>query len=63
VLRHLGTVDAAIRINRSSRACTGCGGIFDADVDAAENILRMGISSTGGLPGMAYESNRTSGRK
>ncbi len=58
-----GTVDAASRINRSRFVCTNCGSIFDADVNAAKNILKLSISSTGGLPGMACESSRTTGRK
>ena len=43
--------------------CTNCGSIFDADVNAAKNILKLGISPTGGLPGMACESSQTIGRK
>lgn len=58
-----GTVDAASRISRSNFVCTGCGSIFDADVNAAKNILRLGISPTGGLPEMARESSQTIGRK
>jgi putative transposase len=58
-----GTVDAASRISRSRFVCTSCGSIFDADVNAAKNILKLGISPTGGLPGMACESSRTTGRK
>jgi hypothetical protein len=56
-------LDAASRISRSRFVCTSCGSIFDADVNAAKNILRLGISPTGGLPGMACESSRTTGRK
>jgi transposase len=40
-----------------------CGSIFDADVNAAKNILKPGISPTGGLPGMACESSQNTGRK
>ena len=58
-----GTVDAASRISRSRFVCTNCGSIFDADVNAAKNILKLGISPTGGLPGMACELSRTTGRK
>jgi putative transposase len=58
-----GTVDTASRISRSRFVCTNCGSIFDADVNAAKNILKLGISPTGGLPGMACESSRTTGRK
>ncbi|MBN8990568.1 MAG: transposase [Rhizobiales bacterium] len=46
-----GTVDAASRISRSRFVSTNCGSIFDADVNAAKNILKLGISPTGGLPG------------
>jgi putative transposase len=58
-----GTVDAASRISRSRFVCTNCGSIFDADLNAAKNILKLGISPTGGLPGMACESSQTTGRK
>jgi putative transposase len=58
-----GTVDAESRISRSRFVCTNCGSIFDADVNAAKNILKLGISPTGGLPGMACESSRSVGRK
>jgi putative transposase len=54
--------DAASRISRSRFVCTNCGSIFDADVNAAKNILSLGISPTGGLPGMACESSPTTGR-
>jgi transposase len=37
--------------------------MFDADVNAAKNILAIGIGPTGGLPGMACESSRTTGRR
>lgn len=57
------TVDAASRISRSRFVCTNCGSIFDADVNAAKNILKLGISPTGGLPGMACESSQSIGRK
>jgi putative transposase len=58
-----GTVDAASRISRSRFVCTNCGSIFDADVNAAKNILKLGISPTGGLPGIACESSQSTGRK
>jgi putative transposase len=58
-----GIVDAKSRISRSRFVCTNCGSIFDADVNAAKNILKLGVSPTGGLPGMACESSRTTGRK
>jgi putative transposase len=58
-----GTVDAASRISRSNFVCTGCGSIFDADVNAARNIFRIGCSPTGGPPGMACESSQNIGRK
>jgi len=57
------TVDAASRISRSRFVCTNCGTMFDADVNAAKNILAIGISPTGGLPGMACGSSRITGRK
>jgi transposase len=56
-------VDAASRISRSRFVCTNCGSIFDADVNAAKNILKLGISPTGRLPGMACESSQATGRK
>jgi hypothetical protein len=31
--------------------CAACGGDFDADVNAARNIIVIGTSPTGGLPG------------
>jgi putative transposase len=58
-----GSVDAESRISRSRFVCINCGSIFDADVNAAKNILKLGISSTGGLPGMACGSSQTIGRK
>jgi putative transposase len=58
-----GIVDAASRISRSRFVCTNCGSIFDADVNAAKIILKLGISQTGGLPGMACESSQSIGRK
>ena len=58
-----GTVDAESRISRSRFVCTNCGSIFDADVNAVKNILKLGISPTGGLPGMACESSQSTGRK
>ncbi|MGY3494389.1 RNA-guided endonuclease InsQ/TnpB family protein [Bradyrhizobium sp. USDA 4502] len=56
-------VDAASRISRSHFVCTNCGAMSDADINAARNILALGINSTGGPPGMACESSRTTGRK
>ena len=58
-----GTVNAESRISRSRFVCTNCGSIFDADVNAAKNILKLGINPTGGLLGMACESSRDIGRK
>jgi transposase len=43
--------------------CTNCGSIFDADVNAAKNILKRGISPTGGLSGIACETSQTTGGK
>jgi transposase len=37
--------------------------IADADVNAAQNILRRGLNLTGGPPGMACGSSRAGGRK
>jgi len=54
---------AESRISRSRFVCTNCGSIFGADVIAAKNILKQGISPTGGLPGMAPESSQTTDRK
>ncbi|MBR0684398.1 hypothetical protein JQ594_00575 [Bradyrhizobium manausense] len=51
------------RISRSHFVCTDCGMMFDVDVTAAKNILSIGISPTGGLPGIACGSSRTAGRK
>ena len=51
--------------NRQSQAeflCLECSHAENADVNAAKNILDIGLK-TGGLPGMACESNRISGRK
>jgi putative transposase len=56
-------VDATSRISRSRFVCTNCGTMFDADVNAARNILAICIGPTGGLPGLACESSRTTGRK
>lgn len=58
-----GVVDAEARITRARYVCSACGGDFDADVNAARNILARGINSTGGLPGMACGSSQTTGRK
>lgn len=41
----------ASRINRSNFVRTGCGSIFDAHVNAAKNILRLGANPTGRLSG------------
>ena len=51
--------------NRRTQAeflCLKCGHAENADVNAAKNILSLGLK-TGGLPGMACGSNRTTGRK
>lgn len=51
--------------NRRTQAaflCLECGHTENADLNAAKNILSLGLK-TGGLPGMACESNRKSGRK
>src|SRR5258706_11089652 len=58
-----GSQPAAWTVQQSRLVCTNCGSIFDADVNAAKNILKLGISPTGGLPGMACESSQTTGGK
>jgi len=58
-----GAVDAESRIARARFVCTTCGGDFDADINAARNILVLGTSPTGGPPGMACGSSQTIGRK
>ncbi|SPP92975.1 conserved protein of unknown function [Bradyrhizobium vignae] len=58
-----GVVDAEARITRARFVGNARGGDFDADENAARNILAKGISSTGGLPGMAWGSSQTTGRK
>ncbi|MFY0080185.1 transposase, partial [Acinetobacter baumannii] len=45
-------VDAASRISQAEFACTACGWTGDADINAATNILRRGLGSTGGHPGV-----------
>jgi hypothetical protein len=49
--------------NCLGKVCTNCGSIFDADVNAAKNIVKLGVSPTGRLLGMTCESSRTTGRK
>jgi hypothetical protein len=46
-------VDAASRISRSRFVCTNCGSLFDADINAARNMLAIGV--TGGFPGLARD--------
>ncbi|MEI8397349.1 MAG: RNA-guided endonuclease TnpB family protein [Rhodospirillaceae bacterium] len=69
---HCGFVHPDNRITQAEFACRSCGYTENADVNAARNILQLGTAqavnvpsgrSTGGLPGLACESNRTSGRK
>ena len=55
-------IDAANRREQSSFLCVSCGHREDADLNASKNILRRGLA-TGGLPGMACESNHARGRK
>ena len=50
-------------LSRSRFVCTNCGSLYEAEVDAAENILKLGISSTGGSPGRPVNSSQTTGRK
>ena len=50
------------RLTQAEFLCLKCGHAENADVNAAKNILSLGLK-TGGLPGLACESNRTTGRK
>jgi hypothetical protein len=56
-------IDAKSRNSRSSFVCTNCGSIFDVDVNAAKNILKLGSSQTGERSGIACESSQTAGPK
>jgi putative transposase len=59
-----GHVDRGNRLSQARFVCRACGHEDNADVNAARNILDLGIGiQTGGRPGLACESNRTSGRK
>lgn len=57
-----GHVDADNRVSQSVFLCQACGYGENADLNAAKNILRLGLA-TGGPPGLACESNRATGRK
>jgi putative transposase len=57
-----GHVHADNRVSQSVFLCQSCGHIENADVNAARNILRLGLE-TGGHPGLACGSNRVAGRK
>lgn len=54
--------DKENRKTQSAFLCVNCGHSENADVNAAKNILCLGLE-TGGLPGVACGSNRSSGRK
>ena len=50
------------RLTQAEFRCLKCGHAENADLNAAKNILSLGLK-TGGRPGLACESNRVSGRK
>lgn len=59
-----GHIDAANRPNRDTFECVVCGHAACPDTNAGRNILYLGAKAlTGGLPGLACESNRGAGRK
>jgi len=57
-----GHVHTDNRVSQSVFLCRACTHAENADVNAAKNILRLGLA-TGGHPGMACGSNRSGGRK
>jgi putative transposase len=58
-----GHVDRGNRLSQARFVCLACGHVANADVNAARNILDLGIGKTGGRPGLACGSNRVTGRK
>ena len=43
---YCGSVDKKYRLSQSEFVCTNCGLIINADVNAAQNILRKGITES-----------------
>jgi transposase, IS605 OrfB family, central region len=60
--RVCGSIHPDNRTSQASFVCRECGHEDNADLNAATNILRLGLK-TGGRPGVACESNRAGGRK
>ena len=57
-----GHVHVGNRLSQAEFRCRACCHEDNADLNAAKNILYLGLK-TGGLPGLACGSNRISGRK
>jgi putative transposase len=59
-----GYINAANRPDRGTFECVSCGHAACPDTNAGRNLLYLGVKAqTGGLPGLACESNRVAGRK